>query len=92
MRKAFRCNDCDEIFDEPQTLSEYHPEVHADETFEVCPHCGSTNFEEVKLEYFCDECGAELTEEDVSMCYNAENDFEIQCCPYCGGQVEELKE
>ena len=43
----YKCWDCGEVFDEPPTHEEYHPEVHASEYWWVCPHCGSEDIDEV---------------------------------------------
>lgn len=47
----YRCNDCGEEFDDPAVHTERHPEVEwGCEHWYVCPHCGSTNFEETEDE------------------------------------------
>ena len=45
----FKCEDCNNTFDEPETLEEKHPyqESFAVEYWAVCPCCGSVNFEEI---------------------------------------------
>lgn len=46
----YKCWDCEEEFEEYSEHEEYHPEVHTSEYWSVCPHCGSTNFEEIEDE------------------------------------------
>lgn len=47
----YRCNDCGEEFDDPATHEERHPEVEwGSEFWEVCPCCGSCDFEEIEDE------------------------------------------
>lgn len=45
----YRCKDCGEEFDEPAVHIENHPEVEwGEEYWEVCPHCGSFNYDKIE--------------------------------------------
>lgn len=45
----YRCKDCGEEFDEPAVHIENHPEVDwGEEYWEVCPHCGSFNYDKIE--------------------------------------------
>lgn len=58
------CYDCGTVFDDEEagTLTEHHPEVHADEHFPCCPNCKSTEFGEA---WQCEECGEWFSKDDV---------------------------
>lgn len=57
------CFDCGTVFDDEEagTLTEHHPEVHADEHFPCCPNCKSTEFGEA---WQCEECGEWFSKDD----------------------------
>lgn len=45
----FKCNECGEIFEDPEQRQEYMGEfwgMPAYETFSYCPNCGSEEFDE----------------------------------------------
>lgn len=49
----YRCNDCNQTFDEPQAVEESRGEfwgMSAYETMYYCPYCGSEDFDEVGIE------------------------------------------
>lgn len=57
------CYDCGTVFDDEEagTVTEHHPEVHADEHFPCCPHCGLTEFGDA---WQCEECGEWFGDEE----------------------------
>lgn len=69
MSDIYFCNDCKQFFteDEAGTESELHTELdgHWCETFMVCPHCGSDDYEEA---YECEICGEPTLTEICGQC------------------------
>lgn len=74
----FICEECGEVFEEPNVYKEHHPYGmgFATEYFAVCPCCNDTSISEAKRcdvcgEWFaklhddlCDECESEVAEID----------------------------
>ncbi len=60
----YKCEDCGELFMEPENLEETHEHfgTPCHEEIECCPHCQSTEYFEL---FKCPECGEETEEEGL---------------------------
>lgn len=70
----YKCNKCGEVFDEPESREEtlsYDPVYK--EYYNVCPYCGSEDFEDATL---CSVCGNE---------YITDGDY----CEFCKSEMSE---
>ena len=69
MAEIYYCNECMNFFgkDEVGFKREYHPEIGGNfyETFLVCPHCGSDDYEDA---YECEICGEPTLTEICDEC------------------------
>ena len=65
------CIECGEVFSEPDAHIEHHPygKGYATESWAICPHCRSTNFEEAKECSRCGEYVAELEDDLCDVCH-----------------------
>lgn len=67
----YYCKDCGSYFDDLKKVSENRGECHgfpATETYDVCPCCGSDDWEEEKT---CKATGEPMNEEDTTNEYSA---------------------
>lgn len=74
IRSLYICDDCHEVFDQPNSFYEIHTELDdmAREYFSCCPNCGSTSFSEAD---YCEECEevfplSELTDGYCQSCWH----------------------
>lgn len=53
----YQCEECEQVFEESKPMIEKHTEIPPpnEETFYVCPYCGSSNYNEVVQCCVCDE-------------------------------------
>ena len=58
----FICKECGAVFEAPD-LAIYEITPAGNEYHSACPRCKSFEFSE---RYICDECGADITDEDVN--------------------------
>jgi hypothetical protein len=64
----FVCYKCENLFDEPKTVYQYHPYGNdvAEEPWGACPFCGSTEIDEASK---CERCGDLVLEvDDMGLC------------------------
>ena len=69
----YKCNRCGYLFDEPNVVVERHRELDFmdAEYIDMCPNCGSGNYEEA---YPCEMCG-EYHSNDGPLCGDCREDL-----------------
>jgi len=77
MNKQYRCYECETIFENPD-CNYYEGErsegvAEPDDYEDICPNCGSTDFEEINT---CLYCGVEIPI-DEEYCINCQEDDDV---------------
>lgn len=88
----YYCEECHSTFEEPQKYEEHHPygDGFVNESFDVCPNCGSDFITEAKI---CDNCGEYISEmNSIGVCDDCKTDTESKLKDFISGLTEGQKE